>query len=159
MMKKKGTLAAQIAGLPKLSTIEMRRLWRELYEREPPKLSRLLLIQKLAWRIQELTLGGLDEETHKVINQGISQIGRKGAIPKPRKVKPRVGVSFERLWNGRIYTVITRENGFEYGGEIYKSLTAVARKITGTHTSGPRFFGLKDQKTMVAWNDTEKERA
>ena len=156
-MKRKGTLAAQIAGLPKLSTIELRRLWKELYEREPPKLSRLLLIQKLAWRIQELTLGGLDEETHKAINQGISRIGRKGSMAKPRKVKPRTGVVFERVWNGRIYTVTTQENGFEYDGETYKSLSAVARKITGSHTSGPRFFGLKDKKTMVGLNDAERD--
>ena len=141
--KKQESLAAQIAGLPKLSNQELHKLWRDLYEKEPPKLSRLLIIQKLAWRIQEVTLGGLEEAAKEQLEKDIKVLSRHGNIGQPRIEQTKEGVIFERIWNGKIYRVKSLEKGFEYEGIRYRSLSAIVREITGQHTSGPRFFGIK----------------
>ncbi|MTI12327.1 DUF2924 domain-containing protein [Sansalvadorimonas verongulae] len=141
--KKQGSLAAKIAGLPKLSNIELHKLWRDLYDKEPPKLSRLLIIQKLAWRIQEVTLGGLEEEAKAQLDKDIRVLSRNGSIGKPKIEQTKAGVIFERIWNGKVYRVKSLEKGFEYEGAYYRSLSAIVREITGQHTSGPRFFGIK----------------
>ncbi len=144
--KKQGTLAAKIAGLPKLNNRELHKLWRDLYDKEPPKLSRLLIIQKLAWRIQEVTLGGLEEAAKERLKKDIQALSRKGVVPQQKIEQTKAGVLFERVWNGKVYRVKSLEKGFEYEGTYYRSLTAIARLITGSHTSGPRFFGLKESK-------------
>ncbi len=141
--KKQESLAAQIAGLPKLNNQELHKLWRDLYEKEPPKLNRLLIIQKLAWRIQEVTLGGLEEAAKEPLDKDIKVISRNGNLGQPRIEQTRAGVIFERIWNGKVYRVKSLEKGFEYEGTKYRSLSAIVREITGQHTSAPRFFGIK----------------
>jgi len=143
--QKQGSLAAQVAGLPKLSNPELHKLWRDLYDSDPPKLSRLLLIQKLAWRLQEVALGGLTEEAKERLKRDMRALNRRGDVAKPLVEQTRAGVIFERVWNGETYRVTSLDKGFEFQGRWYRSLTAITKEITGSHTSGPRFFGLREK--------------
>ncbi len=143
------SIATQIAGLPKLDNVQLKKLWRDLYNKEPPKLSRLLIIQKLAWRIQEIAFGTLEKAAQKQLEKDLEVLDRKSRITKVRIEQTKPGVIFERIWNGRIYRVKSLEKGFEYEGKWYRSLTAIAKHITGSHTSGPRFFGVKSGRKNV----------
>ena len=138
------SLVRKLAGLPSLTNAQLHQLWRDLYKREPPKLSRPHLIRLLAWRMQELACGGLEPEVRDRLKRSIATFRAHGRIPG-KIIKPKVGVLFDRLWHGQRYVVVLRENGFEWEGRIYRSLTAIAKVITGNSAiSGPRFFGLED---------------
>jgi len=126
---------------------DLHREWRLLYKGEPPKLSRDLLVMGLAYRRQEIEHGGLGKATLRKLQTLANTLRSTGKIgPSPGlAVKP--GARLIRKWHGRTHTVTVTEAGFEYAGTSYSSLTQVARKITGTHWSGPRFFGLDAKKT------------
>ena len=120
----------------------LRREWRRLYHGEPPKISRDLLVLALGYRLQEIEHGGLGKSTRRklqTIAKALRTIGRVGATPS-LSLKP--GARLVREWRGRTHNVTVTEDGFEYGGTSYQSLTKIAKKITGAHWSGPRFFGL-----------------
>lgn len=121
---------------------ELRREWRHLYNNDPPRISRDLLILGLAYRRQEIEHGGLGKSTLRKLRtlaKTLRSTGRVGPTPS-LSLKP--GARLVREWRGRTHTVTVTEDGFEYGGASYLSLTKVAKEITGTHWSGPRFFGL-----------------
>ncbi len=120
----------------------MRREWRRLYQSDPPKISRDLLVLALGYRLQEIEHGGLGKATRRklqTIAKALRTTGRVGATPS-LSLKP--GARLVREWHGRTHTVTVTEDGFEYAGMSYPSLTKIAKKITGAHWSGPRFFGL-----------------
>lgn len=121
--------------------------WRRLYKSEPPKISRDLLAMGLAYRRQEIELGGLGKAALRKLQTLAKTLRTTGKVgPSPGlAVKP--GARLIRKWHGRTHTVTVTEDGFEYGGKKYPSLTQIARKITGAHWSGPRFFGLNAKKT------------
>jgi hypothetical protein len=121
---------------------ELRREWRDLYDRDPPRISRDLLILGLAYRRQELQYGGLGKATIRKLRtlaKTLRETGRVGAAPS-LSLKP--GARLVREWRGHTHTITVTEDGFEYGGKPYSSLTTIANAITGAHWSGPRFFGL-----------------
>jgi len=121
---------------------ELRLEWRRLYHSEPPKISRDLLTLALGYRLQEIEHGGLGKATRRklqTIAKALRTTGRVGATPS-LSLKP--GARLVREWHGRTHTVTVTEDGFEYAGMSYPSLTKIAKKITGAHWSGPRFFGL-----------------
>jgi len=121
---------------------ELRLEWRQLYHCEPPKISRDLLTLALGYRLQEIEHGGLGKATRRklqTIAKALRTTGRVGATPS-LSLKP--GARLVREWHGRTHTVAVTEDGFEYAGMSYHSLTKIAKKITGAHWSGPRFFGL-----------------
>jgi len=105
-------------------------------------MSRQLLLRALAYRLQEQALGGLDRATRRRLDRAAADLaaGRPLAAPAP-KIKP--GTRLLREWQGVVHEVIVLEGGLQYRGETWPSLSAVAREITGTRWSGPRFFGLK----------------
>lgn len=122
---------------------ELRREWQRLYNNDPPKISRDLLVLGIAYRLQELEYGGLGKVTIRKLRtlaKTLRKMGRVGATPS-LNLKP--GARLVREWRGRTHTVTVTEDGFEYAGSNYPSLTRIARTITGTHWSGPRFFGLE----------------
>jgi Protein of unknown function (DUF2924) len=122
---------------------ELRREWRRLYHHDPPKISRDLLVLGIAYRRQEGEHGGLGKATlRKLLTQAktLRATGRVGPTPSLR-LKP--GARLVREWRGRTHTVTVTEDGFEYAGTNYPSLTKIAREITGAHWSGPRFFALQ----------------
>ena len=116
--------------------------WRRLYHSEPPKISRDLLVLALGYRLQEIEHGGLGKATRRklqTIAKALRATGLVGATPS-LSLKP--GARLVREWHGRTHTVTVMEDGFEYAGMSYPSLTKIAKRITGAHWSGPRFFGL-----------------
>lgn len=124
-----------------LSLAELRLEWQRLQRSEPPKISRDLLVLALGYRIQELQHGGLGRSTRRKLQTFAKDLRAGRGRPTPSlSLKP--GARLVREWHGRTYAVTVSEEGFEYAGTSYPSLTKVAKKITGAHWSGPRFFGL-----------------
>ena len=106
------------------------------------RISRDLLVLALGYRLQEIEHGGLGKSTRRklqTIAKALRTTGRVGPTPS-LSLKP--GARLVREWHGRTHTVTVTEDGFEYAGTSYPSLTKIAKKITGAHWSGPRFFGL-----------------
>ncbi len=138
------TLAADLAALEEFSRSALRQRWEDLYGTPcPAHISRLLMLRALAYRIQEQALGGLDRATRRRLDRATADLaaGRPLAAPAP-KIKP--GTRLLREWQGVVHEVIVLERGLEYRDQTWPSLSALAREITGTRWSGPRFFGLKE---------------
>ena len=139
-----------LSRLPTLEIGELRQQWRGLYKTQaPPNLSRELLLGAVAYRMQEVALGGLCPARQRQLRQMALQFNRTGAaytLPRP-ELKP--GTRLIREWQGRTYDVLVLDDGFSWQNTRYRSLSAVARKITGTAWSGPLFFGLKPNRTAA----------
>jgi Protein of unknown function (DUF2924) len=142
-------LSFTITTLSNLSPQQLYDEWRRLYRGQPPRLSRDLLIRALAYRLQELSHGGLSKATERqlaAVRQELAAGGDGVLSPQPRL---RPGARLAREWRGRTHTVVVTEDGFDYAGEAYSSLTKIAHRITGAHWSGPRFFGLHPKQEAV----------
>ncbi len=146
------TVLAQLAELPGMPTHELKELWRRLMTTPPPQYNRAYLEKRLAYRIQELADGGLST-LHKVRMDSIlkdegfdalAKVARKG---RAKKIQVAPGTLLRREWQGRIYEVKAVEDGFMYNAGHYKSLSRIAKIITGTQWSGPSFFDLKPKNT------------
>ena len=121
---------------------KLRGEWRRLYRCEPPRISRELLIRGIAYRRQELEHGGLGKTTRRKLKTLAKMFRTTGRVAPDPGLALKPGARLVREWHGRTHTVTVTEDGFEYAGTSYPSLTKVAKKITGAHWSGPRFFGL-----------------
>ena len=121
---------------------ELRREWRRLYRSEPPRISRDLLARGIGYRIQELQHGGLGKTTRRKLKTLAKMFRTEGRVAPDPGLSLKPGARLVREWHGRTHTITVTEDGFEYAGSSYPSLTKVAKKITGAHWSGPRFFGL-----------------
>jgi hypothetical protein len=135
-------IEGEIKRLQSLNPKQLREEWRRLYRGDAPKLSRDLLVLALGYRLQELEDGGLGKATRRklqTIAKSLHTTGRVGSAPS-LSLKP--GARLLREWHGRTHTVTITEDGFEHEGASYPSLSKIAKKITGAHWSGPRFFGL-----------------
>ena len=138
----------QLATLETLSMEQLHEQWRDLYSGEPPGYKRQFLIKRLAYRIQELFYGGLSEaaKAHwRQVAQGdpVARVESRVSGNLQGKADILPGTRFVRIWKDRHHEVLAHENGFEYEGRIFRSLSAVAREITGTRWNGKLFFGLK----------------
>lgn len=136
-------IAVDIARLEILEIDELREEWRRLHQTPPPKrLSRDILLRGVTYKLQENALGGLAKTTLRKLHGSSA-----GGSWSPEKRRPRVsfkpGTRFVREWHGVTHTVVILTDGVEWRGQRYRSLSVVAREITGAHWSGPRFFGLK----------------
>ena len=121
---------------------ELHRGWRRLYNSDPPRISRDLLILGIAYRQQEIEHGGLGKATLRKLGTLAKTLRTTGRVGPTPSLTLKPGARLVREWRGRTHTVTVTEDGFEYGGASYPSLTKIAKKITGAHWSGPRFFGL-----------------
>jgi len=140
----------QIAVLVDRSTHELRLAWRQVHCTEPPLgLSRDLLIRALANQLQERTHGGASPALRRRLQTLAGEFDRGGASFDPGVVL-KTGTTLVRHWRGHAHSVLVREDGFEYAGQRYRSLTVIAERITGAHWSGPRFFGLTKRAGGVA---------
>ena len=140
------TVLAQIAALKAKSTPELRQMWRELFDREPPVLGRRYLEDRLSYRIQELHFGGLSDRAQRKLDALVDQLEPKAARRRDPG-RPIAGTQLRRRWKGIEHVVTVREHDFEYDGRPYKSLSAVAREIAGTRWNGWLFFGLRRNGT------------
>ena len=135
-------LSRKIATLTDLTAQQLRTEWRRLYRSHPPRLSRDLLVRTIAYRMQELACGGLSKATQRKLVALTKELQTNGGIAPDPGPTVRPGARLVREWRGRTHTVVVTEDGFEYAGKAYCSLSKIAQTITGAHWSGPRFFGL-----------------
>jgi hypothetical protein len=139
-----------LSRLPTLDIIELRRQWRGLYKTQAfPDLSRELMLRAVAYRMQEVALGGLRPARQRQLRQIAQQFKRteEATIRARPELKP--GTRLIREWQGRTYDVLVLDDGFSWQNTHYRSLSAIARKITGTAWSGPLFFGLKPNRSAT----------
>jgi hypothetical protein len=123
----------------------LKRQWRELYGQEPPPFSRSYIQSRLAYRIQELAYGGLRPETVARLEALGEQLDGGNLVLRRIRAdhRPLPGTRLLREWQGVEHVVTVRPDDFEFEGRPYRSLSAVARHITGTRWNGWTFFGLK----------------
>jgi len=137
------TIAAEVAALSLLTHRELRLAWRRYYKAYPPKfLNRNVIELGVAWKIQERAFGGLDAATKRQLDALADELDAKSDITRPKQLELRPGARLVRDWRGEIHEVLVTEEGFQWRGRSWRSLSLIAKEITGTHWSGPRFFGL-----------------
>jgi hypothetical protein len=142
------TVLAQLTALKTAPVADLKAKWRELFETEPPPYNRRFLESRLAYRIQELVYGGLPQETLERLRALGEQVdGGRAEVRRRRSGadRPISGTRLIREYRGVEHCVTVRDDDFEYQGRPYKSLSAIARAITGTRWNGLVFFGLKSQ--------------
>jgi hypothetical protein len=139
-------LESELNDLARRAIGDLRRVWTDRLETTPPHTrSRDLLLRMLRWNIQEKAFGGLDAETRRTLAKVAAALERDGSYePKIRRgISP--GAVLTREWKGILYRVTVQAGGYQLAGKRYKSLSDIARTITGTRWSGPRFFGLEQK--------------
>jgi|SRR5690349_5783529 len=141
------SVLSQLKSLKAVSVGELKQQWRALFDREPPPYNRRFLENRLAYRIQELAYGGLSSDVIERLEVIADEL--EGKAPKRRsslETRPIAGTRLIREWRGVEHCVTVRDDDFEYRGKPYKSLSAIARQITGTRWNGLIFFGLKNTR-------------
>jgi hypothetical protein len=151
--RNRNSVLRQLAALQNMSTEELKEKWRDLYGSEPPDYRKPMLLRKLAYRIQELYYGGIP----KAVKKQLTQIARndpalcqKGKTSSKSNILP--GTRFIRIWKGKHHEVTALEDGFEYKGRKFRSLSAVAKQITGTKWNGFIFFGVRKKQSQTAFD-------
>ncbi len=142
---KRCTLAEQIAQLPTLPMRDLWALWDDHFAKRPAgRVNRIGLESRIAYALQAQRFGGLKP----AVRRKLEEIGRTGHVPRANNrasAQLFPGTQLTRTYNGREYRVTVHgPTSFEWDGRRYRSLSAVARAITGTNWNGPRFFGLRD---------------
>jgi hypothetical protein len=140
----KNNVLARVAALPQMPMAELTAMWEELFQAKPPKYNKPYLVKRLAYRLQEIAYG-IDSG---IIEKRLEQYAKESLSENLRKERgkgihmPVTGTKLVRIHNGLEHRVTVLDKGFEYNGAHYRSLTQIAREITGTNWSGPMFFGL-----------------
>jgi hypothetical protein len=141
-------IPARLAALKTAPTLDLKKQWRDLFATEPPPFNRRYLESRLAYRIQELAYGGLKPDTIRRLERLGEELDG-GDRKKSRiraDIRPITGTRLLREWQGVEQIVTVTADGFDWQGRPYKSLSAIARAITGTRWNGWVFFGLKNHR-------------
>ena len=142
-------IPARLAALKTMALPELKTEWRTLFGAEPPSYNRSFLESRLAYRIQELAYGGLKPETVRRLEALGEQFADRNVTS--RRIRhdavPIAGTRLLREWQGVEHAVTVLADGYEWQGRPYRSLSAIARAITGTRWNGLVFFGLKSQRS------------
>ena len=141
-------IPARLVALKTAPTLDLKKQWRDLFASEPPPFNRRYLESRLAYRIQELAYGGLKPETIRRLERLGEELDG-GDRKKSRiraDIRPITGTRLLRDWQGVEQIVTVTADGFDWQGRPYKSLSAIARAITGTRWNGWVFFGLKNHR-------------
>ncbi len=142
--KSTAELEAKFTALTVMDGDGLRREWRRLYRSHPPlHIRRDLLVLAIAWKLQEKVYGGLTAAQKRKLASIGEELRKNGNLSTGPAIRMKPGLRLVREWRGETHTVLVIEDGFEWNGQRRCSLSAIAREITGTHWSGPRFFGLK----------------
>ena len=145
----------QLAGLVNRSTEDLRVVWRQLHRTGPPLgISRDLLIRGIAHQLQVQSYGGVSRARRRL--QSLAGASEKGSMAVAPGLVLKAGTTLVRQWRGHTHTVLVHNDGFEHEGQRYRSLTAIAERITEAHWSGPRFFGLTNRTRAVAGAKTSR---
>lgn len=142
-------IPARLAALKTTPTADLKAQWRDLFDSEPPPFNRRYLESRLAYRIQELAYGGLKPETVRRLERLGEELdgGDRKKSRMRADLMPIVGTRLLREWQGVEHVVTVTGDGFDWQGRPYKSLSAIARAITGTRWNGWVFFGLKNRRS------------
>ncbi|MBF0214284.1 MAG: DUF2924 domain-containing protein [Magnetococcales bacterium] len=135
----------QVTAIQEMNGTDLRKMWKEQFGEDPPSNNRTFLMKRLAYRVQDLALGGLSatlEERLEAIITGKPDPG-KSVNPERNRENPLPGTRLIREWKGEEHCCTVLEDGFEYQGRKFKSLTAIANLITGTKWNGPLFWGVR----------------
>ncbi len=142
--KSTAELEAKLAVLTVMDSDGLRAEWRRLYRSHPPlHIRRDLLVLAIAWKLQEKVHGGLTAAQKRRLAGMAGELKKGGDLSAGPAIRLKPGSRLVREWRGETHDVLVLEDGFEWNGERRRSLSAIAREITGTQWSGPRFFGLK----------------
>ena len=130
---------------------ELKAEWRRLYGKEPPPFSRSYITSRLAYRVQELAYGGLRPETRARLEAPGEQLDGGNIVLRRIRAdsRPLPGTRLIREYQGVEHVVTVTRDGYEYGGQPYQSLSAIARAITGTRWNGRVFFGLRASRSAA----------
>jgi hypothetical protein len=136
---------ARLATLQTAPTADLKQQWRELFGKEPPPFNRPYLVSRLSYRVQELAYGGLKPETRARLEALGEQLDGGNVVLRRIRAdsRPMPGTRLLREYDGVQHVVTVRADDFEFEGRPYRSLSAVARHITGTRWNGWTFFGLR----------------
>ena len=139
---------ARLAALRSASTGELKQQWRSLFGTEPPPHNRAYLQSRLAYRVQELAFGGLKPETLARLEALGEQLDGGNIVLRRIRGddKPIAGTRLIRQYQGVEHTVTVLADGYEWEGRPYRSLSAIARAITGTRWNGWAFFGIRNHR-------------
>jgi hypothetical protein len=153
--RKQGTITEEISELRAMDVAALVERYTAVFGKPPRVKHKDWLWRRIAWKIQEQRFGGLSEVAKRRLDELIAEIdlplgkGRtvRGKIEPPAKPgNPQIGTTLTRTWRGKDLHVAIIEGGFAYEGVVYRSLSAVANAITGSHMSGRAFFGLAERK-------------
>lgn len=145
-----GDLPELLAAIGQLTHADLQAEWRRLYRSHPPKkIGRDLLELAVAWKLQEKALGGLSAAAKRQLESLAHVKSTKGDLAKHRTVKLKPGARLMREWHGQTHDVLVLDHGFQWRGRKWPSLSSIAREITGTRWSGPRFFGLHGRASQA----------
>jgi hypothetical protein len=141
------TLISELERLRELNPEELHEQWRMLFGTEPPpRLRSTLLVQAIAYRLQEKALGGLKPATVRLLERIADDATARRQVSTPEKVRVNAGTVLLREWHGTQHQVTVQKEGFLYRAKRFRSLSEIARVITGSRWSGPLFFGLKSSR-------------
>ena len=142
--KSTAEIEAKLTALTVMDGDGLRREWRRLYRSNPPRrLKRDLMALAVAWKLQEKVYGGLTVAQKRRLAGIAEDLRKNGDLSAGPAIRLKPGLRLVREWRGKTHDVLVLEDGFEWNGERRRSLSAIAQEITGTHWSGPLFFGLK----------------
>ncbi len=138
-------ILAEIASFKTMDVKALKQRWRDLFDTEPPAYNRRFLESRLAYRVQELAYGGLKPEVIARLEALGEQLDGGNITVRKKRAddRPIAGTRLVREWQDTEHCVTVLVDGFEYLGRPYKSLSAVARAITGTRWNGWVFFGIR----------------
>ena len=140
-MARADKLEAELKSLATLSPVQLKKSWSDLSGVDLPHASPSLLRHMIAHQVQEKTLGKLPTYIERELDRLCGNTDANApTLPRRGPILP--GTRFIREWNGKTIAVTATEGGFEWNGETFRSLSEIARNVTGAHWSGPRFFGL-----------------
>ena len=143
-------VVARVAALKTASTAELKQMWRDLFDQDAPPFNRRFLETRLAYRIQELAYGGLKRESVKRLELLGEQLDGGKLEVRRRRLdnRPIAGTRLIREWQGTPFEVLVCVDHYDYNGRRYKSLSSIARAITGTNRNGWAFFGLGSARSV-----------
>ena len=142
------TLEQQLAELAGMSPAQLRARWRECWRKPAPDIGPDLLRRGIAWKLQARVHGDLPGHIKRELERAADRLRRGEELVSSSRPSLKPGTRLVQSWNGKVHHVLVLDDGFEYDGRRFSSLTQIATAITGTHWSGPSFFGLKKRKPV-----------
>ncbi len=150
-----GEIATRLTSLEDWNHPQLQAKWRRLFRAPPPKrISRDVLRLGIAWKLQERMRGGHGRPVMRQLTKLADMLSEGRDVALPHSPSLKAGARLVREWNGETHDVLVVEGGFRWRGKTWTSLSTVARQITGTRWSGPRFFGLTSGNNRGALRPT-----